>query len=84
MGNKILLGTLGYSFSTFILGATWHFVLFQDLYHRLGAYNRQEIIIPLGLLSVLPQGVILSYLFQYMHRSVGPIRGGRCHPRRGL
>ena len=76
MGKRVLFGTFGYTFSTFLLGATWHFVLFEDLYHRLGAYNRQELIIPLGFLSMLLQGVILSYLFQYVHKGVRPIREG--------
>ncbi len=76
MSKKIVLGTLGYTIATFILGATWHFVLFKDLYHQLGAYSRQEPIIALGFSSMLIQGVILSFLFQYFHRGVKPITEG--------
>jgi hypothetical protein len=74
--RKIVLGTLGYAIATFILGATWHFVLFKDLYHQLGAYSRQEPIIALGFSSMLVQGVILSFLFQYFHRGVEPTKEG--------
>lgn len=76
MSKKIVLGTLGYTIVTFMLGVTWHFVLFKDLYHQLGAYSRQEPIIALGFSSMLVQGVILSFLFQYFHTGVRPITEG--------
>ncbi len=76
MGKKIVLGTLGYTLATFMLGATWHFVLFKDLYHQLGVYSRQDPIIALGFSSMLIQGIILSFLFQYFHRGIRPITEG--------
>lgn len=76
MSRKILLGTLGYTLVSFIVGVTWHFVFFKDLYHQLGAYSRQDPIIALGFSSMLVQGVILSFLFQYFHRGVRPVMEG--------
>lgn len=77
MSKQIVLGTLGYTIATFMLGATWHFVLFNDLYHRLGAYSRQEPIIALGFASMLIQGIILSFLFRYFHRGISGETGVR-------
>ncbi|HSA59216.1 MAG TPA: DUF1761 domain-containing protein [bacterium] len=76
MAKKVILGTIAYTAVTFILGATWHFVLFKDLYAFLGAYNRHEPIIPLGFISMFLQGMILSFLFQYVRRGTAPIREG--------
>jgi len=48
---------------TFVLGFIWHLIVFKNLYHRLAIYTRlDEPIIPLGLLSMLIQGAVLSYL----------------------
>lgn len=76
MGKKILYGALAYFLVSFALGVSWHFVFFKDLYHALGAYNRQEPIIPLGITSMLAQGIILAYLFPYYYQGNAPIKEG--------
>ena len=76
MIKKIILGTLGYIITSFIVAVTWHFALFPDVYARIGAYSRQEPIFALGILSMLIQGIILSYLFQFYHRGIRPIKEG--------
>ena len=67
----------GYSIITLALGMVWHFVWFRDLYHQLGIYNREQPIIPLGILSMLIQGVILAYLFPFFYYKGGhPVTPG--------
>lgn len=76
MGKRMVLGTLAYTAVTFVLGASWHFVLFKDLYASLGAYSRHEPIIALGFLSMFVQGAILSFLFGQVYRGESPVREG--------
>lgn len=68
--------TLGYVIITMAVAMPWHFVWFHDLYARLGIYNRQEPIIPLGMLSMLIQGVILAYLYPFFYKAGHPISRG--------
>jgi hypothetical protein len=63
MGKNIALATLGYIIGTFILGLVWHLVLFKDVYGGFGVYNREPPIIPMGLGSMVIQGIILAYLY---------------------
>lgn len=67
---------LGYALVTLILGMVWHFVLFQDLYHRLGMYNRETPVIPLGVLSMVIQGVVLAYLYPFFDKGGHPVKQG--------
>ncbi len=76
MNKKILFSTLGYTVATFALAAPWHFVLFHDVYARLGAYNLEKPIFVLGLVAILIQGFIIAYLFQFYRRGVKPFKEG--------
>ena len=76
MTKPFLLAALGYLVPTFILGFTWHFWLFPDLYEKLAIYNRAEPIIPLGFLSMAIQAVVMAYLFPFFQRTGSPIRRG--------
>ncbi len=67
---------LGYVVVTMGVGMVWHFVWFHDLYTRLGIYNRPAPIIPLGLLSMLIQGLILAYLYPFFYRGGRPVTQG--------
>lgn len=67
---------IGYAVVTLVLGMVWHFVWFHDLYYRLGIYNRQDPIIPLGLLSMLIQGCVLAYLYPFFSRGGHPVKRG--------
>ena len=75
MRNLIYI-TLVYLVVSMVLGMTWHFVFFKELYESLKIYNRVEPIIPLGLASMLMQGVILAYLFPFFYRSGNAIAQG--------
>ena len=68
--------TLGYIIVSMGLAMPWHFVWFHDLYHQLGIYNRQEPIIPLGMLSMLIQGLILAYLYPFFYKAGHPVTQG--------
>lgn len=63
MGKKIAFAALGYTVVTFVLGITWHLVLFKDVYEAFGVYTRKEPIIPMGLASMVIQGIVLAILY---------------------
>lgn len=70
MGKKIAFAALGYTVVTFVLGITWHLVLFKDVYEAFGVYTRKEPIIPMGLASMVIQGVVLAVLYSRQVRQV--------------
>jgi hypothetical protein len=56
------LGFAAYVLPTFPIAFVWHLVLFEQKYHALRIY-RDELVIPLGLASMVIQGAIFSWLF---------------------
>lgn len=62
MSKKYWLAVAAYVLPTFPLGFFWHLSTFKPQYDALGLY-RQDIIIPMGLASMLIQGVIFAYLY---------------------
>jgi hypothetical protein len=62
MTKRFWLAVLAYVLPTFALGFVWHLILFEDYYAALQIY-RSDIIIPLGLLSMLVQGVLFAWLY---------------------
>ena len=62
MGRRFWLGLLGYALPTFPLGYAWHLVTFADRYEALDIY-RDDMIIPFGLVAMLLQGAIFSWLY---------------------
>jgi hypothetical protein len=56
------LAVVAYVLPTFALGFIWHLVLFDDYYRALHIY-RDDIIIPFGLLSMLIQGGIFTWIY---------------------
>ncbi|MBM9500260.1 DUF1761 domain-containing protein [Leptospira sp. 201903071] len=63
--KKFTYAVLGYLIPTFLLGASWHFIFFSELYDSFGIYSRKDPIIPLGFGSMLIQGIVLAYLFPF-------------------
>lgn len=61
--KKPILATLAYAVVTMLVAVPWHFVLFKDLYHSFGIYNRSEPIIPLGFLTMFIQGAVMAYIY---------------------
>jgi hypothetical protein len=56
------LAVAAYVVPTFPLGYLWHLVWFEKSYHALGIY-RADVIIPLGVASMLVQAVIFSWVY---------------------
>lgn len=54
-----------YLIPTFPLGYVWHLVTFHEQYDRLQVY-RDDIIIPLGLASMLVQAFVFAWLYPRM------------------
>lgn len=67
--KKIALSTVAYAVVTLVIAAPWHFVLFDDLYHTLGIYNRPEPSVPLGILSMIIQGLVMAVIYPRYSRS---------------
>jgi hypothetical protein len=76
MTKKILWATLGYILVSFALGASWHFAFFPKVYHEFGIYNRADPIIPLGLLSMIVQGVVMAVIYPRWYRGETPLAAG--------
>lgn len=74
--KKFAFATALYLVITMILGYTWHLIVFKELYHELGIYNREPPIIPLGFTSMLVQGVVLAYLYPRFYQGGAPIWQG--------
>lgn len=66
--KKLLLSTLSYAVVTMMIAAPWHFVLFKDLYHSFGIYNRVDPIVPLGFLTMLIQGAVMGAIYPRFYR----------------
>lgn len=76
MKKRFYLVAGGYIAIAMALGMSWYFVFFKDLYLGLGIYNLAEPIIPLGLASMIIQGVILAYFYPFFRASGGPLARG--------
>ncbi len=63
MNKKFVLATISMPIVTLLIAAPWHFVLFKDLYHSFGIYNRVEPIVPLGFLSMFVQAAIMAFIY---------------------
>ncbi len=61
--KKLVFATLAYAVVTMLIAAPWHFVLFKDLYHSFGIYNRVDTIVPLGFLTMLIQGIVMALIY---------------------
>jgi len=74
--KKYGLAVLAYVFCTFLIAAPWHLVLFKSLYDELAIFTRKEPLIPLGLASMLMQGLVLSYLYPLFARGTHSMKTG--------
>ncbi len=62
MRKRFWLAALAYLLPTFPLGYVWHLVSFQEAYERLALY-RSQVIIPLGLCSMLIQALFIAWAY---------------------
>lgn len=73
--REIFWGTLAYTFVTFPLAAIWHAVIFNDLYHTFGYFDGEPNFV-LGFLTILLQGLVLSFLYPWVNFSSNGIKRG--------
>ncbi len=66
--KKMIYATLAYAIVTMLIAAPWHFLLFKDLYHSFGIYNRLDPIVPLGFLSMVIQGIVMAYMYPRFYK----------------
>jgi hypothetical protein len=62
MSSQFWLAVLAYVVPLFPLGYVWHLKTFKPVYDRLEMF-RPEVIIPLGLLSMVLQGLVFAWVF---------------------
>ena len=62
MKKHFWLAALAYLLPTFPLGYVWHLVTFHEAYERLALY-RPQVIIPLGLASMVVQALFIAWAF---------------------
>lgn len=62
MGRPFWLAVAAYLLPTFPLGYAWHLTTFRAQYERLEMY-RQEVLIPLGLASMIVQALLFAWLY---------------------
>lgn len=77
MKKQFAFAWLSYTVITFALGFLWHLVIFKDLYDELAIYTRLDNpIFELGILSMLVQGAILSYIYPKFYTGGNPALAG--------
>ncbi len=74
--KKLFLATISYIVLTMAVAYPWHMIWFHDLYGEMGAYTRPEPNIPLGMFSMVVQGVVIAYLYPFYYQSGNPVLQG--------
>jgi hypothetical protein len=74
MTARYVLAALAYIIPTFPLGYFWHLVIFKRYYDSLLVY-RPDVIIPLGLASMVLQSIIWAYLYSRLFAGEPVLRG---------
>jgi hypothetical protein len=62
MKKQFWMAVFAYLLPTFPLGYVWHLVIFHEAYERLALY-RAEVIIPLGLASMIVQAIFIAWAY---------------------
>lgn len=74
--RKIILATISYVVLSMAIAYPWHILWFHDAYARMGAMTRAEPIIPLGMLTMVIQGIVIAYLYPFYYRGGHPVLQG--------
>lgn len=72
--KKFIFAFIAYIVIVFIIATTWHLVLFKDAYTEAGV--REAPIFALGILSMLIQAAIMSYLYPRLSKCEAPAKEG--------
>jgi hypothetical protein len=70
---------VAYTVVTFAIAYPWHLVWFKDAYDKLELFTRDEPIIAMGMLAILSQAVVFSYLYPRLYRGGHPLKEGVQH-----
>jgi len=60
--TEVIIAALAYILPTFPLGYVWHLTIFKDNYRSLQIY-RERIVPPLGLASMIIQGIAFGVIY---------------------
>ena len=63
--KPVFAGTLAYTLITFTLAVVWHILLFEEKYKAFGYFQGEPSFL-LGFVTILIQGVVLSFLYPYV------------------
>lgn len=74
--RKIFFAAVAYVLITFVIAASWHLLLFKELYDQLGIFTRKEPLIHLGVISMVIQGLVLAYLYPLFRKNASPVKEG--------
>lgn len=69
--KKLGLFVVAYFVITMGWAFPWHMVWFHDLYVEMGAFQRAEPIMPLGIAAILVQGIVIGYLYPFYNKGDG-------------
>ena len=73
--KNLLLGTLAFIAASFAVQAVSHFSINAAHYDGI-SFMRSEPIMSLGILTMVLQGLILTYLYQFFPRTSNPMMNG--------
>ena len=71
--TKLIFATLSYFVLTMALALPWHMIWFHDIYAEIGAFQRAEPIMPLGMAAVIIQGLVIAYLYPFFYKGGHPV-----------
>ena len=74
--KKLMLATLSYFVLTMLMAYPWHMIWFHDVYQAIGAVQRPQPIMILGMSAVLIQGLVIAYLYPYFYKGGQPVIQG--------
>jgi len=74
MNRAFVFSVLGYFVVTMIVAVLWHLVLFKAEYHAMGAFTRDEPIMPFGMTAIFLQAIIFAYFYPiyYQYKKITP------------
>lgn len=76
MSLKYALAVLAYVVPSMLLAVPWHLWWFKQEYHDFGIYTRADPIIPLGLTTMLIQGIVIAWIYPRWYRGGAPALQG--------
>lgn len=74
--KKLGMFVLAYFVITMAWAFPWHMVFFHDVYVEMGAFQRAEPIMPLGIAAIIIQGIVIGYLYPFFYKRGNPILQG--------